>query len=78
MPDEKITAALAVHDFEDAKYLTMITRKGRIKRDEVSAFKNVRSTGLIAINLDENDDLGWVKLTGGGQDLILVKIRGKI
>jgi DNA gyrase subunit A len=77
MPEEKITAALAIHDFEDAEYLTMITRKARIKRVAVSAFKNVRSTGLIAINLDEVDSLGWVKPTVGGQNLILVSEQGK-
>ena len=77
MPEEKITAALAVHDFDDAEYLTMITRKGRIKRVAVRAFKNVRATGLIAINLDEDDSLGWVKMTAGDQDIILVSEQGK-
>jgi DNA gyrase subunit A len=77
MPDEKITAALAVRDFEDAEYLTMITRKGRIKRVEVSAFKHVRASGLIAINLDEDDALGWVTLTTGEQDLIVVSEQGQ-
>jgi DNA gyrase subunit A len=77
MPDEKITAALPVHSFVDAEYLTMITQKGRIKRVEVSSFKNVRPTGLIAINLDDDDSLGWVKMTRGGQDLIVVSEQGK-
>ena len=77
MSDEKITAALPVHNFEDAEYLTMITRKGRIKRVEVGAFKNVRSSGLIALNLDEDDELGWVKMTAGDQDLILVSEKGQ-
>lgn len=77
MPEEKITAALPVHDFEDAEYLTMITRRGKIKRVEVRAFKNVRSTGMIAVTLDEGDSLGWVKLTPGEQDLILVSQQGK-
>jgi DNA gyrase subunit A len=77
MPDEKITAALPVHDFADAEYLTMITRKGRIKRVEISSFANVRPSGLIALNLDEDDSLGWVKLTRGEQDLILVSEQGK-
>lgn len=77
MPDEKITAALPVHSFVDAEYLTMITKKGRIKRVEVSSFKNVRPTGLIAINLDDDDSLGWVKMTRGGQDLIVVSEQGK-
>ena len=77
LPDEKITAVIAVHDFVDAEYLTMITSRGRIKRVEVGAFKHVRPSGLIAINLDEDDSLGWVKLTSGGQDLILVSEQGK-
>ncbi len=77
MPEEKITAALPVHDFEDAEYLTMITRKGRIKRVEVSAFEYVRPSGLIAMNLDDDDSLGWVKLTEGEQDLIVVSEQGQ-
>ncbi len=77
MPDEKITAALPVHSFDDAEYLTMITRKGRIKRVEVNVFENVRPSGLIALNLDDDDALGWVKLTEGGQDLILVSEQGR-
>ncbi len=77
MPDEKITAALPVHSFDDAEYLTMITRKGRIKRVLVNVFENVRYSGLIALNLDEDDALGWVKLTTGDQDLILVSEQGR-
>jgi DNA gyrase subunit A len=55
----------------------MITRQGRIKRVEVGAFESVRSSGLIAINLDEDDELGWVKATRGKQDLILVSEKGQ-
>jgi DNA gyrase subunit A len=76
MQNERITAALPVHSFEDAKYLTMITRKGRIKRVAVSEFESVRANGLIAINLDEDDQLGWVKMTQGKQDLIVVSALG--
>jgi DNA gyrase subunit A len=72
MPDERITAALPIHSFGDAEYLTMITRKGRIKRVGVRAFENVRANGLIALNLEEDDALGWVKMTTGDQDLIVV------
>ena len=77
LPEERITAALVVDDFEAAKYLVMVTERGRIKRCEVSSFANVRSTGLIAISLDEDDKLGYVKMTNGGQDLILVSEQGK-
>ena len=77
MPEENITAALPVHSFEDAEYLTMITRKGKIKRVEVNVFENVRPSGLIAVNLEDDDSLGWVKLTEGEQDLIIVSEQGK-
>ncbi len=77
MPEENITAALAVHSFDEAEYLIMITRKGRIKRVVVSAFKSVRPSGLIAVNLDDDDSLGWVKLTSGEQDIILVSEQGR-
>lgn len=77
MPEERITAALPVHSFEDAEYLVMITRKGRIKRVAVSEFAYVRPSGLIAINLDQDDSLGWVKLTQGEEDLILISEQGK-
>ncbi|MCC6904825.1 MAG: DNA gyrase subunit A, partial [Anaerolineae bacterium] len=69
--DERITAAVAVRTFEDVNFCTMITRQGRIKRVEISAFSAVRPSGLIAITLDEGDALGWVKLTTGGQDIII-------
>ncbi|MBX3057097.1 MAG: DNA gyrase subunit A [Anaerolineae bacterium] len=77
MPEEKITAVLPVHSFEDAEYLTMITRKGKIKRVEINMFAYVRPSGLIAISLEEDDKLGWVKMTEGGQDLILVSEQGR-
>ncbi len=77
LPDEKVTAALPVHSFAEAEYLTMITRKGRIKRVPVGEFEHVRASGLIAINLDEDDALGWVKMTEGNQDLICVSEQGQ-
>src|SRR5690606_26383004 len=77
MPNEKITAALPVRDFDEGEYLTMVTRNGRIKRVDVSSFRNVRPSGLIAISLDDDDELRWVKMTRGGQDLILVTEQGK-
>jgi DNA gyrase subunit A len=77
MSDEKITVALPVHSFEEARYLTMITRKGRIKRVNVAEFASVRSSGLIALTLEPDDALGWVKMTAGDQDLILVSEQGQ-
>lgn len=77
MPEEKITVALPVHSFAEAEYLTLITKKGRIKRVGVNAFENVRTSGLIAISLDEDDALGWVTMTEGSQDLLLVSEQGQ-
>lgn len=74
---EHITAAVGVPSFEEVEFCTMVTRQGRIKRVEVSAFEAVRPSGLIAISLDEGDKLGWVKLTTGGQDLLIVTAGGQ-
>jgi len=70
--DERVTAAVAVPDFAQAEYLVMATRNGLVKRIALSEFASVRPSGLIAINLEEGDDLGWVRLTHGGQEVILV------
>ncbi len=77
MPGEKITATVVVPNFEQAEYLIMLTRKGRIKRLSLSDFASVRPSGLIAINLDEDDELGWVKLTKGNDEVILVSQQGQ-
>jgi DNA gyrase subunit A len=74
---ERITAAVSVPNFEDAKYLTMATARGRVKRTALSEFASVRPSGLIAITLDEGDELGWVKLTSGNDDILLVTRRGQ-
>lgn len=74
--EEKITAAVAVPNFDDAAYCTMATVRGRVKRVILSEFASVRPSGLIAINLDENDQLGWVRLTHGKDEIILVTAKG--
>jgi DNA gyrase subunit A len=76
-PDEKITAVLPVADFEEADYCTMATRSGRVKRVELAEFESVRPSGLIAITLDEDDHLGWVCLTSGEDEIILVTRNGQ-
>lgn len=75
--EENVTAVVTVTDFSQAKFFAMATRLGRIKRVPVSDFQNVRPSGLIAIRLDDNDELGWVNMTSGHQDLILVTREGK-
>jgi DNA gyrase subunit A len=74
--DESITAAVVVPDFKQADYCTMVTKNGKIKRVELSEFAAVRPSGLIAIGLEEDDYLEWVRLTGGDDDIIIVTERG--
>ncbi len=70
--DEKITSVVKTSDIvEDNKYFVMITKKGIIKRTEFNAYTNVRKSGLIAITLDEDDELAWVKITEGDSRIIL-------
>ncbi|MCB0213384.1 MAG: DNA gyrase subunit A, partial [Anaerolineae bacterium] len=75
--DEKITATVTVPDFDQAEYLIMLTRKGRIKRTNLSEFASVRPSGLIALSLDTDDELGWVKMTEGNDEMILVTKSGQ-
>ena len=74
---EKVSAMIRVPEFgEDNYYLCMLTRNGIIKRTELDAYKNVRKNGVIAINLDDDDELVWVKLTEGGENLIIATKKG--
>ena len=75
--DEKITASVRVKDFNNADYCMMVTRKGRAKRVNLSEFSSVRPSGLIAISLEEDDELGWVRLTSGKDDIIVVTENGQ-
>ena len=71
-PGEKVTAVLPVpEENADEYYLIMPTRRGIIKRIELSAFANIRRAGLIAVNLRENDSLIAVRLTRGDSELML-------
>jgi len=74
---ETITAAVAVPKFDAEHYCIMATRLGRIKRIALSDFASVRPSGLIAIKLDEGDELDWARLTNGSDDLILVTEQGQ-
>lgn len=69
--NEKITAVLSIDQFDDEHFLMMLTHKGQIKKTELSAFKNIRRGGLIAINLDEDDSLYWVEKTDGKQQILI-------
>lgn len=69
--NEKITSMIKASGTEDGCYLVMVTKKGIMKRIELIAFRNVRKTGLIAVALDDGDELAWVKQTSGDDQLII-------
>jgi DNA gyrase subunit A len=75
--NERITAAVAVPNFEEASYLTMATTAGRVKRLTLSELASVRPSGLIAITLDEKDELWWAKLTKGDDDILMITRDGQ-
>jgi DNA gyrase subunit A len=74
---ERITAAVSVPNFENGSYFTMATVSGRVKRVALKEFSSVRPSGLIAMSLDDDDELGWVRLTTGKDDVILVTRQGQ-
>ncbi|NPV55377.1 MAG: DNA gyrase subunit A [Anaerolineae bacterium] len=75
--NERVTAAVTVPTFAAADYLIMATGKGRVKRAELSEFESVRASGMLAIGLDKDDELGWVRVTHGNDDVLLVTVRGQ-
>ena len=78
MPEEKITVILPVTATdEDERYICMITRKGVVKRTRLSDFKNTRKSGIIAISIDEGDELAHVRMTDGNNDLLVATRKGK-
>lgn len=75
--EEKVSAMIQVDPEKDLdKYVCMVTKKGIIKRTHIENFKNIRKTGVIAVNLDEDDYLAWVKLTSGDDDLLVATKKG--
>lgn len=75
-PEEKITAVIAIKEFNHDNYLVMATRNGIIKKTFMSEYSNIRKTGLQAISLREGDELIEVKITDGEKDIILVTKNG--
>lgn len=74
--DEKIAAMIKTSDFDEGKYIVMVTKNGKIKRTVLSAYKHVRKNGLIAIGLDENDEIAGVRMTKGENQLIIATHNG--
>ncbi len=74
--NEKVTALIAVNEFAEKEYLTMVTKNGIMKRTLLSEFEYQRRSGKIAITLDENDELLFVKHTKGGEDILVASRNG--
>ncbi len=75
--DETITAAVRVRNFKNSEFCIMTTKKGKTKRVALSEFESVRPSGLIAMNLANDDSLGWVRLTSGKDNVIIITRNGK-
>lgn len=75
---EKIAAMLRTKDFDEGKYLVTVTRQGKIKRTALSAYKNVRKNGLIAVGLEEGDEIAGVRLTDGAARIFVATRKGMI
>jgi DNA gyrase subunit A len=76
-PGEKVTVTLSMDDIDDAKYLVMVTSRGTIKKSALDQFDNVRRNGIIAITLEDGDELIWVKPSSGDDDISLVTRNGQ-
>lgn len=74
--DEKVTSMIRVPEFDEEKYLVMVTKQGIIKRISLNAYNTARKGGLISLELNEGDELAWVRLTDGNQQVIVATKNG--
>lgn len=75
--DEQVTSVLSVPDFNHGEYLVMATVRGKIKRTLLKEYSQVRSNGLIAIGLEEDDELRWVTMSHGNEDILMTTAHGQ-
>ena len=76
MPNEKITIILPASELDEEHFITMVTKKGIIKRTKLSEFRNTRKSGIIAISIDDDDELTFVKMTNGENNLFIATKKG--
>ena len=76
-PDEQLAAILAVREFAEGKYIVMATRKGLIKKTPLMAYSRPRAGGIIALSIDEDDELIAARVTDGSQAILLGSRKGK-
>lgn len=77
MPEEKISAVISIKEYSEDNYLFLATKTGIVKKTPITDYENIRKTGLQAITLREEDELIEVKVTDGGQDILLVTKEGQ-
>ncbi len=73
---ETVSAMVKIPQEENRKYLCMVTKKGVIKRTDINEYKHIRQSGIIAINLDEGDELAYVEITDGERKLVVATHNG--
>ncbi|HEX9840222.1 MAG TPA: DNA gyrase subunit A [Anaerolineales bacterium] len=76
-PNERVTAAIAVSDFSAHGFCMLATIRGKVKRVVMEEFASVRPSGLIAMTLEDGDQLGWARLTSGSDEVIFVTENGQ-
>lgn len=76
-PDEKVTSFIKVDQFDDEKYLIMVTKQGLVKRIKLNAYNTNRKGGIVALDLNEGDELAWVKMTSGDSQVIIATKNGR-
>lgn len=75
--NEKIMAMIKTTDFSDERFITIVTKNGKIKRTNLSLYRNVRKNGLIAIGLDEGNEIAGVRMTNGSEQLFIATHNGR-
>ena len=75
-PEENVTSMIRVPEFDEDKYLIMVTKYGIVKRIELNEYNTARKGGIIALGLNEGDQLAWVRMTDGEQDVIVATKKG--
>ncbi len=76
-PEEKVTSVIKVPEFDDEKYLIMVTKQGLVKRIKLSAYNTNRKGGIVALELNEGDELAWVRMTDGNSQVVVATRLGK-
>jgi len=76
--EDKITAIYATSEFKEDNYFAMLTKQGIVKKISMDNFESVRKSGIVAMNLDEGDQLGWVRISYGKDHIIIGTYDGMV